>query len=211
MFRFCFYVLTSLFLIMVMGCNKDKANSSSTNTTGTPPPPPPGSTAINFYNATFTDIFFTLNGKTYTIIPGQWYPISGTPNTPATGSAETYGMHKGVRMGATVNWNINLSFPATGGTNYTFNVSSDYFYLYIRSQHNTCWLNSLGVNMGTSSQMVESINIPNGDKMSYGIGYYRAFSSSNVHVTSNNCNYTWQFNNVITQSGENQQVYRVVM
>jgi PKD repeat protein len=137
-------------------------------------------TDVTFNNPVFTDIYVTIGATTKTIAPGGTATFYGLSGSYVSFDAYTSGKTStGTQVGLRLTWNNYISL--TGGTvNHTLNVGSDYFFIYIRN-YGTHVLNNLYVNYGLSSQTYDNILIPN-DNVNYSIGYYRAYTNSNVRM-----------------------------
>ncbi len=137
-------------------------------------------TDIIFNNPLFTDIYVTLEGITKTISPGSSVTFYGIPGSSVSYSAYTSGQTtSGTQVGLKITWNNTLSLYG-GSITRNLITSSSYFFLYMQntSSHD---LNPLYVNYGLSSQTQDNIVIYNtGTK--YRIGYYKAWSNSNVRA-----------------------------
>jgi PKD repeat protein len=138
------------------------------------------STDITFINPTFTDITVTINGGSQTASPGYSVTFYSVAGTSVDFSAYTYGTDGGgTQVGEEIDWNQTLSL--SGGTaSYTLNASNTYFFLNFTNSGNHT-LNELYVNYGLSDQTYDNITIPN-DGIKYAIGYYYAFSNSNLRM-----------------------------
>ena len=137
-------------------------------------------TDVTFYNPAFTDIQITFNGTTNTLIPGDSFTFDDVPGSSAPLYAYTYGSTTtGTQIGLKIEWDEIITL--NGGTvSYNLNVSSTYFYIYIKNS-GTHTLINLYVNYGLPSQTYDNISIPN-NSVKYKIGYYTALSNSNVRM-----------------------------
>lgn len=123
----------------------------------------------------------TFNGSTQTASPGGTAVFYGTPGTLATGTAETSGKtSSGTILGIQLMWTLSYQFPISGNTTINLNVGSDKFFIKVRN-NGTKTLENFYVNYGLQSQSLDNITIPNNNQI-YSIGYYKAFSNSNVRV-----------------------------
>jgi hypothetical protein len=148
---------------------------------------------ITFINPTFTPISITFNGQTKTAPVGGNAVFSGPINTTGTGNASTFGKtSSGSQLGLLITWdNISLSFPSTGSNfNYTLNVGSDLFFVKMKNT-SANGIQKVYVNYNLQSQTVDNISIPN-DGTIYSLGYYKAYTNSNVRAE--NGNLYWYFN-----------------
>lgn len=147
---------------------------------------------ITFMNPTFTPIDITFNGQNKTAPVGGSAVFTGTANAAKTGNASTSGKtSNGTLIGLPIVWNnINLSFPAAGGNlNYTLNIGPDFFFLKMVNT-STLAIQKVYVNYGLQSQTLDNISIPNNGN-TYGTGYYKAFSNSNVRAENGNIFWFW--------------------
>jgi len=123
----------------------------------------------------------TFNGSPQTASPGGTAVFYGTPGTLATGTAETSGKtSSGTQLGIPLGWTLSYQFPSSGNTTINLNVGSDKFFIKVRN-NGTKTLENFYVNYGLQSEMLENITIPNNNQI-YSIGYYKAWSNSNVRV-----------------------------
>ena len=137
-------------------------------------------TDITFNNPVFTDIYITLNGDTKTISPDgsvTFYNVSGSS---VYYSAYTYGKTSGgTQIGLQIEWSNTLTL--SGGTDsYNLVVGSDKFFLYMRNDGTHVLIN-LYVNYGLNSETYDNILVPT-DNINYRIGYYKAWTNSNVRM-----------------------------
>jgi PKD repeat protein len=150
--------------------------SNSFNTTITVP----CGTNIKFNNPVFTSISVTLNSVTKTIAPGSSVTFSSVPGSSVYYSANTKGVTStGTQVGLQMTWNGTLTL--TGGTtSYDLNVPSSYFFIYI-TNNGTHTLEKLYVNYNLTSQTYDAIVIAN-NKVKCALGYYKAWTNSNVRM-----------------------------
>jgi hypothetical protein len=140
-------------------------------------------TTVTYYNNTYTPIYITINGSNATIPVGGSVTYNGTPGDYADGSAYTSGQTgSGSQIGVQISWNLTGDFPQIGDNEVDINVSSDYFFLRLRnaSPYN---ISQEYVNYQLASQTFDNVFIPN-DGNIYDMGYYKAFSNSNIYLTS---------------------------
>jgi hypothetical protein len=164
-----FCTICALFLLVTSSCTK----------------PSPAITSINFVNNTYTPITITINGKTSVIPIAGSVQYSGVAGDAATGYASTSGTtSSGGQVGQLVGWNnISYSFPTnTSSIDIPMNIGSDLFFLRINNSSPYSF-SQVYVNYGTTDQTLDNVAVPN-DGYTYGIGYYSAYSNSNVHLVS---------------------------
>jgi hypothetical protein len=143
---------------------------------------------ISFTNTTYTRTAFVFNNQTKYADPGNVVNYYGFLNQNANGTATTYGTNSnGDQLGLTMSSNFNYTFPATiaTGFNQNFFINNSSFFLRIRNTHLTQNITQIIINQGLTSQRTENITIPN-NGTTYGIGYYSAFTNSNVRVILGN-------------------------
>jgi len=158
---------------------------------------------ITFTNPTFTPIDITFNGNTKTAPVGGSAVFSGSANTTSTGNASTSGKtNTNTLVGALITWdNITQAFPSSGNNiNYQLNVGSNFFFLKMKNTSNFSLL-KIYVNYNLQNQTLDNVTIPN-DGNTYNLGYYRAFSNSNVRAESGN--YYWSWSSLSLSNVNNQ-------
>lgn len=159
------------------------------NTTTTPTTPTSGNTQIAFKNPLFTPITVTLNGVTKTVDPGTTIAFDGQAGTVGSFKAETGAKSaQGSLVGNLITWENSYNFPGSGTFTVTLNLGSQWFFLFVTNESSRK-INKVYVNYGLQSQTVENASIPN-DKIRYRLGYYRAFSNSNLRIEGEN-NWVW--------------------
>jgi len=140
-------------------------------------------TTLYYQNNTFTPVYITINGASNTIAAGSTVSFTGQQGSEANGSASTSGTTtSGSALGQTISWTLADNFPASGTQTNEINVSSDFFYLKINNTSPYA-ISSVYVNFGLTSQTLDYATLPN-DGNTYGIGYYDAWTNSNVHLES---------------------------
>lgn len=146
---------------------------------------------ITYSNPTSTTITLVANGQTKTIPPGGSAEFTGTPSEVVSGTASTSGLTaSGSVIGVVMSWNIYDYFPSGGGsTDIALNVGSEYFYLKMINT-STKVIQKLYVNYGTVGQTLNNITIPN-DGLTYTLGYFNAYSNSNVRAESGTTYWFW--------------------
>lgn len=166
---------------------------------------PTQKSTITVYNPTFTTMNITLNGESKTITSGGSAVFTGTPDASASGTASTSGKTtSGTQVGLQMVWSISQLFPSNGSNlDWTLNVDPTYFFLKIINNHPTLSMTQVIVNYGLVSQTIDNVSVPNGG-LTYNIGYYRAYSNSNVRTT-NGANY-WFWNPLSLTFSNNQSI-----
>ena len=167
-----------------------------------------GSTAgkgtIIIENTTFTDLEITLGGQTSVIPPGQKFNFQSTPNSSVSYSAKTSGKTSdGTIIGLELTWSGTATYPAASQTStLQFSASGDYFFLKLANKSGVSWTKTY-VNYGLQAQTLDNITIPN-DNQTYSIGYYKAYSNSNVRTEAGKLSWSWT--NLGLTASRNQSV-----
>lgn len=160
---------------------------------------------ISFANKTYTIMTITFDGVTKNVDPGATGVFTGTPNTTATGSAFTSGQtSSGSQVGSKLTWNLSNTYPATGNLTTNLNVGADYFMVYITNSSSK-EISKVYVNHGLQSETLDNLSLPN-NGTKYRIGYYKAFSNSNVRLESGTSFWTWTSANLALPFTANQSV-----
>jgi len=176
-----------------LGNGTSTTPSNPTSTPSNPTNPGVGNTSITFENPAFTPITITLGGATQTIQPSAKVSFQGKAGSQTTFNASTSGRTStGDIVGLEITWSSSINFPNSGNTNYPLNVSSNIFFLIVKN-NSIRKINKVLVNYQLQSGTTENLAIPN-DKQSYRLGYYKAFSNSNVRFENTDVNWYWQFN-----------------
>lgn len=147
---------------------------------------------VLFTNEVFTEISIEVSGKDARTIPvdgSTTYYFSTNPGT-LTFYAETAGRTTSDDLiGLNIVW--DYSYDVTGLETFERNliITEDYFFIYFRNNglHN---LHEFYVNYGNSYQTYDNIYLP-ADNVLYRIGYYRAFSNTEVRAYWYNTS-TWE-------------------
>lgn len=159
-------------------------------------------TSLEYINKTHYAIDITLNGITKTAPYNGSAIFTGTASSKATGTATSNGKtSSGTQVGLKITWNLNHTFPTTGTQLVDLSAGSEVFFLQIINQSQTP-MNKVIVNNGLQSQTVDNISIPADGKL-YNIGYYKAFTNSNVRAEGNNNRY-WTWPNLNLKFENNQ-------
>jgi hypothetical protein len=137
-------------------------------------------TDVTFNNPVFTNIYVTLNSITKTITPGSSVTFNSVYGSSVAYSAYTYGSTtSGTQVGLRMEWSGTLTL--TGGTvTCNLNIPNTYFFIYMTNSgaHS---LYNLYVNYGLVSETIDYITIAN-NSVKYTIGYYKAYTNSNVRM-----------------------------
>ncbi len=147
---------------------------------------------ITFSNPAFTPIDITFNGQSKTAPVGGNAIFSGSANTQGTGTASTSGKtSSGTQVGLLITWNnFTMTFPAAGTNNTSpLNVGNDCFFLKLTNSSSNTIPKSIW-DQYLQNQTLDNVSIPN-DGLVYGLGYYKAFTNSNVRAESGNNSWSW--------------------
>jgi hypothetical protein len=170
------------------------------------------STAISYKNNTFTPITIAVNGATATIPVGGSVAFAGQVGTVATGTASTSGTANELGIstangiiGLTISWDINNTFPSSDTLRVPLDVGATYFFLRIKNTYSKNIIDFyVNVNF-TYGQVYQDVTIPN-DGNTYDMGYYLAYSSSNVQTQSSDNKVVWK---AVTLPFTSNQAYTV--
>lgn len=159
---------------------------------------------VTFKNPAFTPLTVTLKEYgTETAAAGSSCSFTCPKNADLAFHAETMGMTStGQVVGLKLVWD-NTFNSGTNGYVWTMNVTSEYFYLNVINNNSSLNISKLYVNYGLSSQSIDNISIPNDGKL-YSIGYYKAYSNSNVRA-ENGSNY-WYWSSLPLSFTDNQSM-----
>ena len=159
---------------------------------------------ITFKNPVFTTIDITFNGQMKMIQAGGSAVFSGAPGLNSIGNATTSGKtSSGTQVGLSLSWQLDLSFPAANtNLDYMLNAGSDVFFLKIKNSASRS-INKVYVNYGLQSQSTDNITLTNNGN-TYFLGYYKAFSNSNVR--GENGTYSWFWQNLSLPFAQNQSI-----
>jgi len=171
-------VLAGLLLVQ-SGCKKDIEDLFKTTST------------ITINNPTFTTIELTFNGQSRSIAPGGSVVFTEEEYSSAYGTATTAGYTTtGTQIGLRLSWTINDAFPAANNNRIlTLNTDPDMFFLKIQNV-STKSIQKVYSNYGLAYQTIDNILIPN-DGNTYSLGYYKAFTNSNVRAESASSYWYW--------------------
>ena len=181
-----------LFVIAMFSCTKSTSTPSGSNNgngagggnTGNP------SSTLTYVNDTYTPISITINNVTQTISVGSSLIIPGDAGKTVTGTAYTSGQSaSGSALGLKLSWNINNSFPNSGNVSTNLDAGPNYFFLNVIN-NSSLPMTVLYVNYGLQPQTTDNITIPN-DGRTYNIGYYNAYTNSNVRTENGSIYWYW--------------------
>lgn len=163
----------------------------------------PQTSTVTFYNPTFTTVDITVNGESKSIPAGGSVKYTGNASEIVIGSASTSGKTaSGNRLGELITFTWSSLYYPAGGNNidYMLDVPSAYFFLKLKnvSAKN---IQKVYVNYGYVNQSTENILIPT-DGLTYSIGYYLAFTNTNVRAESSSSYWYW---NPVSLSFTNNQ------
>lgn len=162
-----------------------------------------GTTNITFANKMYLPIEITFNGETKIIPFNGTVTFAAKAGTQATGSASCANKTtSGTQIGLKISWDLNYTFPSSGTLTVNIGINSSYFFLRVQNKSGK-QINKLLVNYGLQSQTQDNIIIPADDKV-YGIGYYKAFTNSNVRAENTTSNSVWSWTSLSLPFTENQ-------
>jgi hypothetical protein len=166
-------------LFFQIGCKKGLEDLLDTTST------------ITVNNPTFTTIDLTFNGQSRTIAPGGSVVFTDDEYTSAYGTATTAGStNTGTQIGLRLSWTINDAFPVANNNRVlTLNTDPDMFFLKIQNVSSKP-IQKVYSNYGLAYQTIDNILIPN-DGNTYSLGYYKAFTNSNVRAESASSYWYW--------------------
>ena len=160
-------------------------------------------TTIIYKNTSFTNMDITVNNVTKTAAPNATVSFTGSANSTITGSAKTSGAtSSSTQVGLMITWNFTGTFPASGTSTINIEVPGTYFFLRIKNNSSRT-ISKVYVNYGLVSQTLDNITLSNGGQ-TFNIGYYKAFSNSNVRAESGS--YYWSWNSLVYQGAVNRLV-----
>jgi len=146
--------------------------------------------SVTYKNQTFSNVNITLAGSQKTIAPGNSVSFTGNANTGFTAAASTSGKtSEGGQVGLQIQWKLDGNFPASGTSTTLLNVPSKYFFLKLINKSGKT-INKLYTNYKLVSQTAENLSIP-GDNREYSLGYYEAYTNSNIRAESANTFWSW--------------------
>lgn len=152
---------------------------------------------LSYTNTTFTPIYITVNGTS------KWIPVAATVSfTSIAGSgvavaAVTSGTnYSGARIGEKIVWEFNSSYPASGSYNQNLFANNTVFFLKIINNSPTFYINGLYVNYGLLSQSYDNNFVIPNDGATYFMGYYKAYTNSNVRMENGSIYWYWDYLNL---------------
>jgi hypothetical protein len=147
---------------------------------------------VTFTNNVFTDITLNVTGQSVQIIQPSQSLVLTLPKNPGTlvYSAFTSGKTaQGAQVGLGIEWGTSVDVTGMASYAIDLNVNADLFFLYIKnSGHST--FTPLYVNYGTTEQTLDNISVPP-DGVQYRLGYYKAFSNTEVRLYFQNDPSSW--------------------
>ena len=147
---------------------------------------------VTFYNPTSTTVSITVDGVAKTIPVGGSVKYTGKSNEVVTGNATTSGTtSSGNILGELITFTWTSLYYPSGGSNinYYLDIPSAYFFLKLKNV-STKNVQKVYVNYGYANQSLANILIPN-DGLTYTVGYYLAFTNSNVRLESASTFWFW--------------------
>lgn len=151
-----------------------------------------GTSYVAFKNNVFTPVNITYNGTSKVVQPGETASFAAVPGTSGSFSAETSGKtNQGTQVGELVTWTYQGVFPSAGTTTTVqLNLAPQMFFLHLVNS-SVRKITKIYVNYGLQSQTVDNLTVPN-DGQKYRIGYYRAWTNSNLRLEGEN-NWVWSW------------------
>ena len=144
-------------------------------------------TTITYNNNTFTPVSISINGVAASIPAGGSVFYSGLYGDAAVGTAST-----NVQFGLILSWDLSDLFPPNGTSVVNINVSSTHFFLFI-TNNSVYTIGQVYVNYGLTTQTYDAVNIPH-DDYNYSIGYYDAYTNSNLYLLTPGGGHFWSYN-----------------
>ncbi|MBI3111893.1 MAG: Ig-like domain-containing protein [Ignavibacteriales bacterium] len=138
---------------------------------------------LNIRNTVLTDMTISVVGfgsRLVTPAATSTFLFSANPGTVGY-SAQTSGKtSSGTAIGLTMSWSSTFNTTGLKTRSIDLVVGSDYFFMYMRNTGSRN-LSPVYVNYALISQTMDNILIPN-DGQTYQIGYYRAYSNTQVRA-----------------------------
>lgn len=154
--------------------------------------------SIVYQNNTFTPISITVNGVSKTIPVGGLVAYTGRYGTDALGGAVTSGAAtslgvnlEGGLIGVTINWSISNPYPEKDTLKVPLDIGSTYFFLRLTNKGAKDIINYYVNYDFPYGNYYGDVTIPNNGQ-TYDLGYYLAYSSSNVQTQSSDSKVVWQ-------------------
>ena len=168
----------SFLIFSLLSCKKEDKVLVSTNTLS---------------NKTFTEVTVTINGITRELPFLDTIQFSGNPGSVITGTLVVSRLSLGGNLpGEFPILPFTLTtFPSSGNMNYNVNVPSTYFFVKIQNDNSSKPILQFYVNYGLQSQRLEKYPIPVGLNFPYKLGYYKAFTNSNVRAENGTSFWSW--------------------
>ncbi|MBN2011438.1 hypothetical protein JW960_19050 [candidate division KSB1 bacterium] len=140
---------------------------------------------LKLYNFIFTPIEIdVVEQGQFTINPFDSLELTydTNPDTIAF-SAETYGRNsEGVQLGSAFTWDVVENVNGIFSRYYSLDIDSTWFFLYMKNTATSySYLFPVYINYNSAYEIQEDILIPP-DNVLYSIGYYRAFSSTQIRA-----------------------------
>ncbi|MBL7994063.1 hypothetical protein JNM05_01715 [bacterium] len=189
-------------LLSINGCTSKTSGSSSKQFD------------IIFVNNLYTDIALTLTGEGSDVIsPGDSVIFTLNENPGSFGyTAETSGETSGgTQIGLLITWNYtDIDVSTLEYKRINLILTSSYFFMRMRNNGSHV-LSPIYVNYGLTDQTMDNISIPF-DNVLYNIGYYRAFSNTQVrgYWTGTTTYAYWDQGTHFTFPGTNNQMVTFV-
>ncbi|MEI8280748.1 MAG: hypothetical protein WCG87_13400, partial [Bacteroidota bacterium] len=142
--------------------------------------------SIYFKNNAYTSIKVTINDSTVVVKSNDSVRYDGVIGSTITGTAYTYPYNDTFyHTSGIYHWNISGTCPSSGSISVPSDVDSSYFCLLINNNNYdaTKSIHAEYVNYGLPSQTIDSVYVSGTNPNNIVIGYYRAFSNSNVRVS----------------------------
>jgi len=170
-------------------------------------------TAIQYRNNTFTPIAIAVNGDAKVIPVGGTATFIGELGTVAAGNASTSGAASslgisdaGGIIGLTINWSLNSTFPDSDTLRVPLDVGSTYFFLKMANTGTHDFINYYVNAAFPYGEFYQDITVPH-TGITYDMGYYLAFTSSNVQVQTSDSKVIWK---AVTLPGTSNQVFTAI-
>ncbi|TMQ02641.1 MAG: hypothetical protein E6J91_50885 [Deltaproteobacteria bacterium] len=136
--------------------------------------------ALSFRNSTYTDITLTAVNQGAVSVPvGSvlTYTYPSKPSSVAFSASTSGRTNQGAQVGLLMSWNDTYLSGSARADTVDLIVTATYF--FVKVQNCGSIINGFYVNYGLVSQTFDNISIP-GDCVVRSIGYYRAFTNTEV-------------------------------
>jgi hypothetical protein len=148
----------------------------------------PNAATIGFKNRTFATVSMNIGGIDYRIDSGKTLVMTGGFGDTLAGNAYAHGAY-GVNAFMP---SIKVGYLTSGNYTYNLDVDSNYFYLKVINANATVpYITQVHVNYKQRDSTIDIVQIPN-DNSPHGIGYYRLYTDTHVHLQWNGI--YWNFN-----------------